>query len=201
MNTNQPISAADAAKALCALVPEAATVRLLPQVSDGGGEMRHWTWTSFYTAGDSWIDSVSAELSTSVLWMLRQVPGRDIMRPQVFDVAAAEWRPMPVAPPVALWDSPLAGWAPNGGHDADCAYVGWVGPCSCSAPDAGALLEQRHQVEDPAEPPLAVAADYAASVAAGYVQQPAWGDADDDADCEPVFAPARDTVPVVGGAL
>ncbi|MFI0718879.1 hypothetical protein [Streptomyces sp. NPDC021224] len=60
---------------------------------------------------------------------------------------------------------------------------------------AAALLVQRHEIADPAVPPLAVAplampvavrpladalapdADYQASVAAGYVQQPDWGPA------------------------
>jgi hypothetical protein len=44
---------------------------------------------------------------------------------------------------------------------------------------SAALVEQRHQVEDAAVPPLAVAdpaRDFAASMAAGFVQVPQWSD-------------------------
>jgi hypothetical protein len=66
-------------------------------------------------------------------------------------------------------------------------------------PVAGALAEQRHQIEDPAVPPLAARQpvtdrDFEASRAAGYVDLPDWGD---------TTVPARQTVtvPVVGEAL
>lgn len=57
-------------------------------------------------------------------------------------------------------------------------------------PTPGALLEQKHQAEDPAVPPLTAAEpspdpDYLASVAAGYVDLPDW-DAPASASAVPV---------------
>lgn len=70
--------------------------------------------------------------------------------------------------------------------------------CPVTYPTPGALAEQRHQVEDPAVPPLTGAEpspDYLASVAAGYVDPPVW---EDDVP-EPVREVA--TVPVAGEVL
>lgn len=97
---------------------------------------------------------------------------------------------------------------------------------SIPSPTVGALLEQRHQVEDPAEPPLGgaqpdPAADFARSVREGHVSLPDWGDGwrpngGHDIDCayvggvgpctcadDDTTVPARpvEDVPVPGGVL
>jgi hypothetical protein len=209
---NQPISAARAAALLLALVPELARVELYPQWSDGNGEVVRRTRAVPYDGEGRIIEFPPVEQAV-VSAVLRRIGDMDPYRPESLDVVTGEVTPV-APPPVPLWLSPAAvpeltaGWLPNGGHDADCAYVGGLGSCTCSptagVPDAGALLGQRHQVEDPSVPPLGgaqpdPARDYAASLAAGHVQPVAW---DDDAPCEPVFV-ERDTVdvPVQGGAL
>lgn len=183
MNTNQPISAARASALLLALLPELARAETYPQWSDGTGEPRRGQRVTLYdAAGD--ILGADRDEHRSVLRVLLRVEGGDWDRPQTFDVAAGMLSltyPVVAAP---LWLSPMA-----------AAFV---------APDAGALLEQRHQLEDAAEPPLGGAQpdpgrDCARSLAAGLMQPVAWGD---DAPCEPEFV-ERDTVdvPVQDGAL
>lgn len=180
---NQPISAAQVAQTVQAWVPGAAEVRLAPgHVSDGTGEVRVTsTYVAFFAADGAWIDDVSLSVSDMLLHPLSALPGRDRLHPQVFDVESATWRgasPVVLSPPEAL-----------------------AGP----APSRGALLEQRHQLEDPAEPPLAVrdlpvpdpARDCARSLAEGHMDPVDWG------VCDPQPAPAREVadVPVQGGAL
>lgn len=181
---NQPISAVQAAALLLALLPELARAETYPQWSDGtGAEVRRQRVTLYDDAGD--ILGADRDEHRSVLWVLMQVEGGDWDRPQTFDVAAATLsRTYPVVASAPLWLSPMA--------------------AAFAAPDAGALLEQRHQLEDPAEPPLGGAQpdpgrDCARSLADGLMQPVAWGD---DAPCEPEFV-ERDTVdvPVQGGAL
>lgn len=175
---NQPISAARAAALLLTLLPELARAETYPQWSDGTGEPRRGQRVTLYDAAG---DILGADLGEhrSVLRVLLRVEGGDWDRPQTFRVTdAALTLTYPVVTAVPLWLSPAAG------------------------PDLGALLEQRHQLLDPAEPPLAVAdaaRDCAASLDAGLMQPVGWGD---DPVCVPEFDGRRTVdVPVVGEAL
>lgn len=205
MNTNQPISAARAAALLSAMVPEMARVGLYPQWSDGTGAVVRRTRALPFDA-DGRIIELPFGQQRDVSAVLRRIGDVDLERPQVLDVATGEVSPV-FGPPVPLWLSPAAD-----GDDCPCERGEVSGKCSprgCSptagVPDAGALLEQRHQLEDPAEPPLGGAQpdpgrDCARSLAAGLMKPVAWGD--DAPGCEPEFV-ERDTVdvPVQGGAL
>jgi hypothetical protein len=176
----QPISGIEAAATLADLLPELARAETYPQWSDGTGEPRRGQRVTLYDAAGN-ILGADRDEHRSVLRVLLRVDGGDWDRPQTFSVAAESLSlTYPVVPSllVALWDSSLA----------------------AAVPSAGALLEQRHQLEDPSEPPLAVAdvaRDFAASVAAGLMELPDWG------VCDPKPAPARPVadVPVAGEAL
>lgn len=175
---NQPISAAQAAALLLAVLPELARAETYPQWSDGtGAEVRRQRVTLYDAAGQI-VGADQAE-HRSVLRVLQQVEGADWDRPQTFDV---------VAETLSLTYAVVA------------AVPLWLSPAAVPVPP-GALLEQRHQVLDPSEPPLGgacPAADLAASIAAGLMQPVVW---DDDAGCVPVFATARPVQDVPTGGL
>lgn len=184
---NQPISAACVAALLSAMVPELARVELYPQWSDGTGVVVRRTRAVPYDAAGDIIELPFGQ-QRDVSGALRRLDAAsvDLDRPQWLNVATGEV--LPVLPPVRpLWLS-----------------LGLVAGRDDAAPSLGALLEQRHQLEDPAEPPLGgaqpdLARDYVASVAAGHVQPVVWEDAP---VCEPVFTErTAEDVPVVGEAL
>lgn len=175
------ISAERAASLLAVLVPGVARVELWPQWSDGdGGAGSRRIRPTPYDAEGRVID-LEPEFRRVMAAMAERIGGVDLDRPQWLSVPSGAVEPVfPVVEslPVALWGSPVA-----------------VVP-----PTVGELLVQRHEVEDPAEPPLGGAQpsqDFARSVADGFVSLPDWG------DCDPQPAPARPVadVPVVGEAL
>lgn len=183
---NQPISAAEVAQAVRAWVPDAVEVRLAPaEVSDGTGKVCvNSTWVAFFASGGAWIEDVTLPVSEMLLRVLSALPGRVRTCSQVFDVAAAGWEPRaPMLSVLPLAASPVAE------------------ALAADAYRVAQLEAQRHELEDDAEPPLAVAvpdpaADFARSVRDGFVTPVDWGD-------DPQPAPARDVtdVPVQDGAL
>lgn len=199
MTDQQSITPEQAAEVLAALLPGLGRAETYPQWSDGAGEpVRRQRVTLYDAAGD--VLSVGLGQHRAVLRLLLRVEGGDWDRPQTFTVDGATLAlTYPVVPslPVPLWDSPAA----------------------VSVPSVGALLEQRHQLEDDAEPPLAVAApgaDFARSlavdVAAGLAESVEMWAARTGTNrtgtapasvCEPEPAPAREVadVPVQDGAL
>ncbi|MFI0897710.1 hypothetical protein [Streptomyces sp. NPDC020983] len=205
MNYNdQPISAARAAALLRHLVPSVARVELHPQWSDGSGETVRRTRAVPYNAEGDIIELLTVE-RRYVAGLLRRLDGAavDLDRPQTFDVAAGTLTatfPVVLSLPEALL-SPAA-----------------------DAYRAAQLVAQRHELEDDAEPPLAVAVpdaarDFARSVADGFVTLADWpprgghdvgcayvggvGPCSCASVCDPQPAPARPVadVPVVGEAL
>lgn len=155
ITSNQPISAARAAALLSALLPELARAETHPQWSDGTGVPKRGQRVTLYDAADQ-IVGADRDEHRSVLRVLLRVEGGDWDRPQTFSVAGESlFLTFPVVDAVPLWLSPAA-----------------------DVPDAGALLEQRRQLVDAAEPPLAVAdpaRDLAVSLAAGHMQPAVWG--------------------------
>lgn len=79
---------------------------------------------------------ISAERSVIKLTEYAWLMGRDDV------VAAMDAAPYPPygAPKVAVFGKALGfDFPPNGGHDADCAYVGGISPnCTCATTEAGA---------------------------------------------------------------
>jgi hypothetical protein len=178
---NQPISAERAVDLLVPVLPELARAETYPQWSDGSGEPRRGQRVTLYDAAGDILGATRDE-HRAVLRVLLRVEGGDWDRPQTFDVAAGTLSPT----------FPVVLSLPEALGDVD-SYR------------AAQLDAQRHELEDPAEPPLAVrelpepdpARDCARSIADGHMTPVDWG------DCDPQPAPARETadVPVQGDAL
>jgi hypothetical protein len=180
-NNSQPINSAKAARLLSALMPAVARVELYPHWSDGGGETRRRTEAIPYDAGGRIID-LEPEVRREVCAVLRRLGDVDLDRPQWLSVPSGAVEPV----------FPVVMSLPEALGDVD-SYR------------AAQLVAQRHELEDPAEPPLAVRTvvepdpvrDCARSLADGHMTPVDWG------DCDPQPAPARETadVPAQGDAL
>lgn len=171
MNETESISPAQAAALLLALLPELARAETYPQWSDGTGETVRRQRVTLYDAAGGIVGADQCE-HRSVLRVLQRVEPADWDRPQSFDVAAGT---------LALRSVPCRGCGEAHEGDPDrCRYCTGCGvdhdPADCGyRPSLGALLEQRHQLEDPAEPPLAVSDDYVTSLAVGLMTPVVWG--------------------------
>jgi hypothetical protein len=214
-NNSQPINSAKAARLLSALMPAVARVELYPHWSDGGGETRRRTEAIPYDAGGRIID-LEPEVRREVCAVLRRLGDVDLDRPQWLSVPSGAVEPVfPVVMslPEALGDDHdhvYRYFGPHAGRRCVSCNRPWFmdGSGEVAAVDsyrAAQLVAQRHELEDPAEPPLAVRTvvepdpvrDCARSLADGHMTPVDWG------DCDPQPAPARETadVPAQGDAL
>jgi hypothetical protein len=112
MNETQPISGAQAAALILALVPAVARVETYPQWSDATGPAVRRQRVILHDA-DGRIIGADRAAHTAALRSLRRMDGGDWDRPQSFDVASGVLSlamPVVVSLPEALADLPRSPW-------------------------------------------------------------------------------------------